>query len=129
MKLIERSKFMSDEFRESESLTKQLSGLYPEISNALPVADEPVVVEEEDLPGEPIVPISSENKHDNFRRICQPRVQKAAKAISLIGNCSDSARYEYSREEVDKMFNYLQKSLDDARAKFDSKTETDAFSF
>ena len=125
---------MSNEFKESESITKDLLDLYPEASNrlpdsTLPVSDEPVIIEEEDNPGESVVPISSETKHDNFRRICQPRVQKAGKAISLIGNCADTARYEYSQEDVEKMFNYLQKALDDARAKFESKTEADSFSF
>lgn len=82
------------------------------------------IIEEKDLEVK-----EGESKHDAFVRICTPRVQKAAKAIGLIANCAGS-RYEYTPDEVNKMFDFLQSVLDDARGKFDKETVKDtSFTF
>lgn len=59
-----------------------------------------------------------ETKEERFVRIAEPRVNRACKAISLLGNLSGSG-YEYTQEQVDAMFGAVQKSLDTARASFD----------
>lgn len=61
-----------------------------------------------------------ETKQHRFRRISEKRIQNAAKAIDLLGNCAD-ASYEYSPEDVEKMFTYLQNVLDDTKAKYEKK--------
>ena len=57
----------------------------------------------------------NETKEARFVRIAEPRVNRACKAISLLGNLAGSG-YEYTQEQVDAMFGAVQKSLDTARA-------------
>lgn len=61
-----------------------------------------------------------ETKQHRFRRVSEKRIRNAAKAIDLIGNCAD-ATYEYSSEDAEKMFAYLQSVLDDTKAKYEKK--------
>ena len=68
-----------------------------------------------------------ENKHDKFKRLASKRVNDLMKKIKNIGNLS-SANYEYSDEEVEKIFLSLQEALDNAKAKFQKgKAKKDSF--
>ena len=70
-----------------------------------------------------------ESKADRFKRLAAKRVNAVIKQIDLIGNLS-SGSYEYTPEQVEKMFETMQDSLDDAKAKFSkSKQSKEAFSF
>lgn len=59
-----------------------------------------------------------ESKHDKFVRIVEARTNKAGEMLRLIGNCANTSSYEYSEEEVKKIFAYLEKELKNARNKF-----------
>ena len=64
-----------------------------------------------------------ETKHDKFKRLAALRVTNALKKIELIGNLA-SPGYEYTTEEVDKIFAALQQTLDNTKGSFSkSKTE------
>jgi response regulator of citrate/malate metabolism len=69
-----------------------------------------------------------ETKHDKFKRLANQRVANALKKIELIGNLSSSG-YEYSQEEVDKIFSVLQQTLDSSKNRFakGKKEETKKF--
>lgn len=69
-----------------------------------------------------------ETKHDKFKRLANMRVANALKKIELIGNLSSSG-YEYSTEEVDKIFAALQQTLDSTKNRFSKakKEETGKF--
>ena len=69
----------------------------------------------------------NEDKHTKFYRISEKRVQKVANSIDVLGNCA-SSDYDYTQEDVEKMFDYLQKALDETKAKF-VKTELPEFSW
>ena len=58
-----------------------------------------------------------ESKAERFVRVAEPRVGRACKAISLIGNFA-TGDYEYTEEQVDAMFAAMQEALNTARAKF-----------
>lgn len=60
----------------------------------------------------------TESKHEKFIRIVESRTNKAGEMIRLIGNCANKNSYEYSDEEVKKIFIYLEKELRNARGKF-----------
>ena len=61
-----------------------------------------------------------ENKHEKFYRITEKRIQNAAKYIEMLSNCA-SSDYEYTEEDVAKMFDYLQMVLDETKAKYDKR--------
>ena len=61
-----------------------------------------------------------ESKNEKFKRIATKRVQNAISKIECIGNLSSSA-YQYSQEEVDKIFSSIQQTLDNTRSLFTPK--------
>lgn len=50
-------------------------------------------------------------KRDNFQRLAGPRTEKAVKALQLVGNLSNTGRYNYSDTEVDHILGSLQSEL------------------
>lgn len=74
------------------------------------------------------IDLTNESKHDKFVRIVEARTNKAAEMIRLIGNCASKSSYEYSEEEVRKIFAYLEKELKNARNKFNG-TESEEGKF
>ena len=60
---------------------------------------------------------NNESKSERFVRLAEPRVSKACKSISLIGNFATGS-YEYTEQQVDAMFGAMQEALNTAKAKF-----------
>lgn len=69
-----------------------------------------------------------ETKEERFIRIAEPRVSRACKAVSLLGNLAGSG-YEYTEEQVDAMFGAVKEALDTARAAFVKKPKDVKFKF
>ena len=69
----------------------------------------------------------NESKVDRFIRIAEPRVNRACKAVSLLGNLAGSG-YEYTPAQVEAMFGAVQETLDEAKAQF-NKSNVVAFKF
>jgi hypothetical protein len=68
-----------------------------------------------------------ETKHDKFKRLAGKRVTTALKKIELIGNLSGYG-YEYTPEEVEKIFTSLQETLNATKSKFsERKVQTKNF--
>lgn len=65
-----------------------------------------------------------ENKRDKFKRVAEKRVINALKSISLIGNLSNRRMYEYSPEDVTKIFKALKKEIKIAEESFEKATKT-----
>lgn len=57
-------------------------------------------------------------KGDNFKRIATKRTNEILKRIRILGNCSNRAAYEYSEEEVEKIFETIEGALDETKARF-----------
>lgn len=72
--------------------------------------------------------IENETKEERFVRIAEPRVSRACKAVSLLGNLAGSG-YEYTEEQVSSMFGAVQEALDTARAQFKKKNNVVRFKF
>lgn len=70
----------------------------------------------------------AESKHDKFKRLATQRVANALKKVELIGNLSSSG-YEYSPEEVEKIFAALQQTVESTKNRFSKakKEETGKF--
>ena len=72
--------------------------------------------------------VAGESKADKFKRLANNRVNNALKVIKNIGQLSAPA-YEYTPEQVEKIFGALQAALDDAKEKFNkTKKKDDNFS-
>ncbi|MGJ4900728.1 hypothetical protein ACQR10_20850 [Bradyrhizobium sp. HKCCYLRH2060] len=64
---------------------------------------------------------AGESPNQRFRRLAEKRVVRAIKDIRLISNLSNRNNYDYSQEEIDKIFRVLDRELKLARNKFESK--------
>lgn len=64
-----------------------------------------------------------ESKKDKFVRIAEARTNKIIDMIRLLGNCTNKASYEYSKEDVRKIFTAIENELKAAKAKFDSSSD------
>ncbi len=67
-----------------------------------------------------------ETKKERFVRIAEARTNKIIDMIRLLGNCSSKATYEYSKEDVKKIFNAIEVELKYAKAKFESSSDDSA---
>jgi hypothetical protein len=65
---------------------------------------------------------TNESKAERFVRLAEPRVSRACKAISLIGNFA-TGDYEFTEQQVAAMFAAMQEELDAQRAKFKKGSE------
>lgn len=65
---------------------------------------------------------NNESKAERFVRLAEPRVSRACKAISLIGNFA-TGDYEFTEQQVAAMFAAMQEELDAQRAKFKKGSE------
>lgn len=50
-----------------------------------------------------------ENKRENFKRISENRVSKILNLLSQLTNLSNSSFYEYTDEEIQKIFEAIEK--------------------
>lgn len=58
------------------------------------------------------------DKRDKFLELANNRVNRAIKDFRLIGNLSNKSAYEYSEDDVRKIFKALQRELESARSRF-----------
>ena len=58
------------------------------------------------------------NKRAKFVELVENRTNRAIKDVRLIGNLANRNAYEYSAEDVKKVFRALQRELDAAKARF-----------
>ena len=57
-------------------------------------------------------------KQENFKRIAENRVNKIIDMISKLENLNNASFYEYSDEQMDNIFNAIQKELDKQKELF-----------
>jgi len=58
------------------------------------------------------------DKRAKFVELMQNRVNRAIKDVRLIGNLANRSAYDYSNDDVKKVFKALQKELDAAESRF-----------
>lgn len=61
-----------------------------------------------------------ESRRARFQRVAEARVNKIIKMMRLLGNCSGSV-YEYTDDQVARIFTALQTELDNAKKRFTQK--------
>lgn len=61
---------------------------------------------------------TKETKRERFVRLAEARTNKIIDMMKLLGNCSSTANYEYTEEDVKKIFSAIEKELKNTKAKF-----------
>ena len=57
-------------------------------------------------------------KQERFKKIVPKRVESILKSISLLSNCSNKYNYEYTKEDVDKIFKAINDEVNLCKSKF-----------
>lgn len=71
----------------------------------------------------------TESKHEKFVRVAESRTNKIINMIRLLGNCSNTATYEYTDEDVKKIFSTLESELKACKNKYqDNNNKESKFS-
>lgn len=60
----------------------------------------------------------SENKRERFKKLAVYRTNEVLKRIRVLGNCANRSAYEYTEEEISKIFSEIEKATKAAKAKF-----------
>ncbi len=63
-----------------------------------------------------------ETDREKFIRLANNRVSAALKAIELIGNLSNRSNYDYTEEDVAKIFRALTEELQNSKKRFETAT-------
>lgn len=62
--------------------------------------------------------LKTETKSETFLRLAKSRTEKVLKSLKILSNCSNKANYEYSQEQISKIFDSIYKSVEIALNKF-----------
>lgn len=63
--------------------------------------------------------MASEQKKDRFKKITAARAEKINDMLRLIGNCANKNNYSYSDSEVLRIFDEIEKNLNEAKQKYE----------
>jgi len=61
---------------------------------------------------------AEETRADKFRRLAAARGDRVLKDLELIGNLANRSNYEYTHDEVRKLFTIIEAQVRETRAKF-----------
>ena len=61
---------------------------------------------------------TKETKRERFIRLAEARTNKIIDMMKLLGNCSSTANYEYTEEDVKKIFGAIERELKNTKSKF-----------
>lgn len=57
-------------------------------------------------------------KNERFKKLAQQRTRNVLKSLKILSNCSNKATYEYSEEELKKIFSAIEKEVKITKNKF-----------
>lgn len=63
-----------------------------------------------------------ENKRERFIRVAERRTNAVLEKLRILGNCSNKSMYEYTQEDIEKIFKALNKALRDTKSLFEQKS-------
>jgi len=59
-----------------------------------------------------------ENKKERFKRLATYRTNMVLKTLKILGNCSNRSAYDYTEEEINKIFSEIEKRARETKVKF-----------
>jgi len=71
--------------------------------------------------------VKKEIKHDKFKRIATKRVNDLLKKLDLLENCSNKSHYDYTAEEISKIFSTIDVRLKEVKQSFKSNQPSTEF--
>ena len=62
--------------------------------------------------------MNQDNKKERFKRLATQRTNSVLQRLKVLGNCSNRSAYDYSEEEVNKIFSEIERRVRETKAKF-----------
>lgn len=59
-----------------------------------------------------------EPKKERFKRLAVYRTNEALKRLRVLGNCANRSAYEYTEDEINKIFSEIEKKTREIKARF-----------
>lgn len=59
-----------------------------------------------------------ETKRDKFIRLAEARTNKIIDMVQLLGNCANSNVYDYTQQDVEKIFGAIEAEIRETKKKF-----------
>ena len=72
---------------------------------------------------------NNESKRERFVRLAEARTNKIINMLKLLGNCSNTNVYEYTKADIEKIFGAIDNTLKKAKQDFLSKSNSDKDKF
>jgi hypothetical protein len=61
---------------------------------------------------------SQEEKRNRFKKLAVYRTNEVLKRLKVLSNCANRSAYDYTEEEINKIFNAVEKEVKEVKAKF-----------
>jgi len=60
----------------------------------------------------------NETRQERFKRLAALRTNEVLRRLKVLGNCANRSAYEYTEEDVNKIFAAIEKRIKEIKAKF-----------
>ena len=61
---------------------------------------------------------NQEQKKERFKRLGTQRTNSVLQRLKVLGNCSNRSAYDYTEEDINKIFSEIEKKVREIKAKF-----------
>ncbi|HOL77830.1 MAG TPA: hypothetical protein PKY35_12455 [Candidatus Hydrogenedentes bacterium] len=61
---------------------------------------------------------SQTEKRERFRKLAVYRTNEVLKRLKVLGNCANRSAYDYTEEEINKIFSEIEREVREIKAKF-----------
>ncbi|MFH1780786.1 MAG: hypothetical protein ABH841_02180 [Candidatus Nealsonbacteria bacterium] len=61
---------------------------------------------------------NNEQKRERFKRLGVQRTNAVLQKLKVLGNCSNRSAYDYTEEEVNKIFSEIERRVRETKSKF-----------
>ena len=61
---------------------------------------------------------NKEQKRERFKRLGTQRTNSVLQRLKVLGNCSNRSAYDYTEEEINKIFSEIERRVRETKAKF-----------
>ena len=62
--------------------------------------------------------MKKEEKTERFKRLAGARTNEILNKLRILSNCANRSAYEYSEEDINKVFTAIERAAKEARSKF-----------
>jgi hypothetical protein len=62
--------------------------------------------------------VMTESRTDRFKRLAENRTNELIRRIQILGNCSNRSSYDYTEQQVNKVFAAIDSEVKTAKARF-----------